>query len=338
MNRREFTAAAAAISAAELLGVEPGRLSKTSVWTLAGRAIGARDPDSRVRNPDWVAGYFLGPDERRAIEGNYMLTGLDGAYPYAMRRPRPGEQTPRGYVLSLNVRTHFIDERLRLALASGVTQVVNLGAGFDSRAWRFAAELRGARVFEVDYPPTQEHKRRRAAAVLGLSPRNLVYVPCDFRKQRLGDVLARAGFDPRRPAFFIWEGATFYLDPETVLDVLSFIARCAPLSSVVFDYITAARLSELPRVSDAERMLQAMVAGWGEPFTFGIPEGTIAEFVEGSGLRFGLELATGSEEAAALYLTRRDGSRMGDLTTPVPPPALGPGRDVYFLAVAVRPL
>ena len=114
-------------------------------------------------------------------------------------------------------------------------------------------------------PPTQEYKRRRVAEVTGPSPANLVYVPIDFTRQTLADVLPPAGYRRDRQTFFIWEGVTMYIPNETVLSTMRFIAgNSAPDSSVAFDYFPASRLiNEGPKVL-AARDTQAMVREWGD--------------------------------------------------------------------------
>src|SRR4051812_23423189 len=47
--------------------VEPGRPSKTAVYVTAARAVGAKDPDPQLRNPDYLAITFLGPRERAVL-------------------------------------------------------------------------------------------------------------------------------------------------------------------------------------------------------------------------------------------------------------------------------
>ena len=46
--------------------------SQTSIWAAAARAVGAREPDPRVQNPDWLAERFIGPEER-AVLGDFGL-------------------------------------------------------------------------------------------------------------------------------------------------------------------------------------------------------------------------------------------------------------------------
>ncbi len=136
------------------------------------------------------------------------------------------------------VRTRFIDERLREAVRNGDRQIVVLGAGFDSRAYRLREVLHRARVFEVDFGPTQEYKKRRISEVLGSLPGNVVYVPIDFTRDSLREVLQKAGYRSDQVSFFIWEGVSFYLPEEAVRGTLTYVAtHSAQGSSIVADFI-----------------------------------------------------------------------------------------------------
>ena len=116
-------------------------------------------------------------------------------------------------VRMMTIRTRFIGEALERAIVGGATQVVILGAGFDSHAYRCQELLAPVRVFEVDRPATQALKRQRVNDVLGGPPVNLTYVAIDFQHEDLPDVLTRHGYDSAQRTFFILEGVTMYL-PE----------------------------------------------------------------------------------------------------------------------------
>jgi methyltransferase (TIGR00027 family) len=165
------------------------------------------------------------------------------------------------------------------------------------------------------------------------------YVPIDFTREKLAEVLGRAGYRHDLRTFFLWEGVTQYIPEEAVLGTLRFVAGNSPSgSAVVFDYSTRSRLEELPKVSEAERNLQAEVRAWGEPWIFGIPEGTTAQFLKSAGLDLVENWPVHGPESVTRYLTRRDGTRMGDLPWPLPPPELGEGRYAYFCARATVPV
>ena len=285
--------------------------SRTSIWVAAARAFGAREPDSRIRNPDWLAEKLLGPDE-------LTLLG-DSPIPGALSMPY--EEASKIFEVlavarTLLPRTHFIDERLEAAVHDGAKQVVILGAGFDSRAYRFADRLQAARVFEVDQPATQQVKMRRVREALGQPPSNLTYVPVDFRHDKLGDALANAGYRSDQKSFFIWEGVTMYLPEEAVKETLRWVAgNSAPGSAIVFDYTyeTMIRmmgnidLEKLPEMAK-QAVLRFRRLTAGEPWIFGLPDKGEEEFLRGVGLTPRKVLGMNSAESVEKYLTRQDGT------------------------------
>ena len=118
-------------------------------------------------------------------------------------------------------RHRFIDDHLCDALDDGVEQVIILGAGYDSRAYRFATQLDGRPVFEVDLPPLS----RRKAAIVAAHPEHFGHtairrVEIDFRTQSLEQQLDAAGFTVGLPSFVVWEGVAPYLSPEAVDETL----------------------------------------------------------------------------------------------------------------------
>ena len=65
---------------------------------------------------------------------------------------RYAEWATDGLVRFVIARHRYIDDALAQALRGRVQQVVVLGAGYDMRAYRFAAALRGRPLYEVDHP------------------------------------------------------------------------------------------------------------------------------------------------------------------------------------------
>jgi methyltransferase (TIGR00027 family) len=164
-------------------------------------------------------------------------------------------------------RTRFIDDALLDALADGIRQVVILGAGFDSRAYRIPG-LEDARVFEVDTPAMLAFKRSCLAKMLGVLPSNVVHVPADFRRRALSEVLSSAGYDARLPTFFICEGLTQYLAAEAVDDILGFVARGAAGNGIAFTYIDH-RVIEGTLRRSVDRRILSLVARLSEPWITG---------------------------------------------------------------------
>jgi methyltransferase (TIGR00027 family) len=137
--------------------------------------------------------------------------------------------------LLIAARSRFSEETLAACVARGVRQVVILGAGLDTFSLRNPHAGLGVRVFEVDYPATQDWKRERLKQAGLAVPDTLIFAPVDFERQGLADGLAAAGFQSDRPAFFQWLGVVPYLTREAISRTLDFIAR-VPESEVVFDY------------------------------------------------------------------------------------------------------
>jgi methyltransferase (TIGR00027 family) len=126
----------------------------------------------------------------------------------------------------LTARTRFVDDQVLAALADDISQIVILGAGYDDRALRFATP--GVRFFELDHADTQSDKRRRLDS-LGFDQAGLTLAAVDFRDHNVETVLDGAGHDARRATLFVCEGLLVYLDPDTIVDLLTRLrSRAAP--------------------------------------------------------------------------------------------------------------
>jgi len=165
-----------------------------------------------------------------------------------------GERKAPGTAGFLVARARYIDDYLEAGLDSGINQLVILGAGLDSRAYRFE-RLRGrVAVFEVDHPATQRGKRQRLRKVFGELPNQVTFVPVDFNEEGL-DKLFGFGYDRRQKTLFIWEGVTYYLMAEAVDSTLEFVSKNSGQgSSIVFDYVYTSALTAASKRGDIARM------------------------------------------------------------------------------------
>jgi len=251
--------------------IEPGLPSKTAVYVTAARAVGAKDPDPQRRNPDYLAIKFLGPRER-AVLPELPMDALDLDFDSAMKQL--GVDLP---VEVLAYRTKVFDAALLDALHDGAKQVVVLGAGFDSRAYRFQSQLGDVRFMEVDYGPTQAYKKQRLGEILEVIPSNVSFVPMDFTKDNLLNQLRNAGYSEQQKTFFLWEGVSYYLPESAVKDTLHFVRdHAAPGSRIAFDYTGANN----PAVNNPLHRY----ARWGEPWIFGFPNSSARGYVQQQGL------------------------------------------------------
>lgn len=146
---------------------------------------------------------------------------------------RVGDWLERGVGAYIPLRTAYIDDAFNAAVAAGIDQIVILGAGYDSRALRFAH--RRLRFFEVDHPATQA--RKQAALVRQRLHSTAILVPVDFAADDLHTALLERGFDSSRPALFIWEGVTMFLRPAAVRETLGSVRSLAARGSrMVVDF------------------------------------------------------------------------------------------------------
>ncbi len=266
--------------------MKDGKPSRTAEYVALFRALEAGRRRPLFHDP--YAPSFLGLGLRTAAAlGRIPLLGelvplyIDRRYP----GPRP----------SAVARTRAIDDATSAALEGGATQLVILGAGYDTRAYRLPAAAR-ARVFEVDHPDTQARKVGPIAAALGRLPGNVTFVSVDFAVDDLGARVADAGLDPDARTFYIWEGVLGYLEPAAIDATLRWMgATGGPGTRVVFTYVDKSAIDGLN--SDAP-WVQA-VGRAGEPFRTGLDPDGLEEFLAARGLRL-LEDET-TVEAARRY-------------------------------------
>jgi methyltransferase (TIGR00027 family) len=160
------------------------------------------------------------------------------------------------------VRSRIADDALAAAARRGARQLVVLGAGLDTTAYR-ALPSQDLRIFEVDHPATQIWKRERLADAGIPPPPAMSFVPVDFECETLADGLAAAGFDPARQTFFSWLGVVPYLTDDAIFATLGYIAGLPGGAHVVFDYVNPPGSMEPGRRAMHEA-LTARVAGLGE--------------------------------------------------------------------------
>jgi methyltransferase (TIGR00027 family) len=283
--------------ASAALAVPPGDVSSSAEAVCMLRAIAAQHPDQKLRNADGLAARLCPlPVELANYESARAAINLN-------------PQLFAGYFY-VNARTMHIDAMLRRAAREGAAQVVVLGAGFDSRAYRFAASEPQLRFFEVDLADTLAAKKKRVEALLGALPAHVRYASIDFDRQSLEAVLLGEGYDPRARTLFILEGVSMYIRAESTASTLQFIARhSAPGSRLVFDYAVRSAV-EGPRdglfgMAEAYEALRAR----GEPMVTGWTPAEAAAFVLANGLIVGDDL--GSDELTQRYLIGSDGRADG---------------------------
>jgi methyltransferase (TIGR00027 family) len=194
------------------------------------------------------------------------ILGEDAAEALALAGERPER---RGLRIFVALRSRFAEDSARAAIGRGVRQVLVLGAGLDTFAYRLEAELEanaGLRVFELDHPATQRDKRARLARAGVAEPPHVAYVGHDFEHGSMTAALEAGGFDVARRTFVLWLGVTPYLTEAAVFATLDELARFPGGAEVVFDYANPAHTIEDANVREVHDAMAAQVAAIGEPF------------------------------------------------------------------------
>ncbi len=179
--------------------MRPNQSSFTAMATAAERAIEMEKPaDERICS-DLLARAFL-----------------PGWYYSFMKRVTAtnyAEKRAAGDLGFIVARCRYMDDLLSESLDGGIQQLVILGAGFDSRAYRFNRLKKGVKVFEVDHPATQKNKLKKLARILGPGglPGYVTFVPVDFTREPLAKRLSDYGYAEQLKTLFLWEGVTTYL-------------------------------------------------------------------------------------------------------------------------------
>ncbi|WP_342636691.1 class I SAM-dependent methyltransferase [Methanosarcina acetivorans] len=193
------------------------------------------------------------------------------------------EQLFPGLANSAVARVRYFDDVVKASADDGLEQLVILGAGYDTRAYRIEG-LKNIKVFEVDHPDTQRVKIEKVREVFGSLPGHVTYVPLDLEFDKLGQQLTECGYDRSRKTLFVMEGLVMYLRPETMDEILSFIAHNSGKgSAVIFDYGVFRSSDAGETAPEAGKNIRNFTKKRGEPLKFLIRDGEVETFLSERG-------------------------------------------------------
>jgi len=267
-------------------GAVESQPSESAMTVAFCRALAALDEREELRGLDYLAEIFLTEDRRRPLKDR---TSREWVIQKLV--------TPELYGY-FRARTAYLDDIFEQALRENLPQIVFLGAGYDTRSYRFRELIKETRIFELDIQPTQQRKKELLRQANVPIPAQLAFVPINFKTERIEAGLLETGFNKQKRTLFIWEGVTYYLPLEAVNDTLNAVKINSPVGSTLcFDYMT-------------EPVPSAYTA---EPFQFWIESEKIGTFLAEQGFEVTAHL--GPTEIEKQYLTMADGS-VADKTLP----------------------
>ena len=278
--------------------------SETALFAALRRTLAHKEFGDEKFGPDHLAEYFLPPHFRFFLRFKKIQ---------ANTKEKLNEALP-GLTEYMIARTAYFDGLFVDALEKEIPQIVLMGAGYDTRAYRFAELNRGTKIFELDIAPTQNQKKTYLKKARIDIPQSVKLVPIDFNQESLGDVLEKAGFDNQEKTLFIWEGVTYYLDAESVDATLNFVSSSShPDSIIAFDYTLSLSEENLANYYGAKEFAQTMREHHAaEELTFSIQEGEIESFLEARNLKMIDHLEV--EEIEKKFLTTDHGALIGRTT------------------------
>lgn len=207
------------------------------------------------------------------------------------------EASAPGIQGALLCRTRRIDDAIGDGVRRGLSAVVLLGAGRDTRPYRLPV-LAGSNVLEIDLPQVQGFKKGRLSRLRMLPP-NVHFVSTDFDSDELDNVLARGGLSTSEPAIFVWEGVSQYLKPDSVDSVLRTIANRPSGTELIFTYLLEEAITGAIRLGRSEAFRKSAKRR-PEPWYFGIDPPQLKAFLDARGLT--LRDDFGAQEHQADYL------------------------------------
>jgi methyltransferase (TIGR00027 family) len=278
--------------------------SETALFAALYRAVANKEFKNEGLGPDYLAEYFLPFHFKFFIKFKKIRAKV---------KIKDNKLTPGIYEYML-ARTAFFDSVFIDALKKDIPQIVLLGAGYDTRAYRFTKLNNATKIIELDIATTQTRKMKCLQKAQLDIPKQVTLAPIDFNSESIINVLEKAGYKLNAKSVFIWEGVSYYLEPDAVDATLEFVKKSSHNESVIaFDYGVSISEDNIDHYYGVKQFAQT----WkkhrsNELFKFSIDEGKIDPFLEQRGLKIVKHLD--NREIEQTFLLNDNGSLMGQIT------------------------
>lgn len=176
-------------------------------------------------------------------------------------------------------RKAFCERQVREGICSGASQVLVLGAGYDTLGWRLAPEFTGVNFFEIDHPGTAVVK---AKGIERMGQRDNLYLLAeDLGKRKLVDILkTHRSWDAMASTVIIAEGLLMYLPPPAPQELFR---QCAAMtgagSRIAFTYVGTGADGQ-PDAGSWTGLVLWILKVSGEPWLWSILPDQIGVFLE----------------------------------------------------------
>lgn len=200
-------------------GVRSG-VGTTALLVAAARAIETHRHDSLAQ--DVFAEHFV------------LAAPASAGWPTHPKHVPDGDANPLWgrFARYFGLRTRVLDDYLlESATAGGARQIVLLGAGLDTRAFRLDWPP-GSVVFEIDRAEVLAFKHKVLDSLSATPQAKRVTVPADLRADWVA-ALTDSGFDPGAPTVWLAEGLLFYLPADAERTLVATVDRLSARGSAL---------------------------------------------------------------------------------------------------------
>jgi len=277
--------------------------SETAVFAALHRAIANKEFKNEKFGSDYLAEYFLPFHFRFFIKFKKVRANF---------KRRIGKAFP-GLHEYMIARTAYFDGKFVDALNDEVPQIVLFGAGYDSRAYRYAKLNSATKIIELDIEPTQNRKKKCLKKAQIDIPKQVTLAPINFRKESLKTVLEKAGYEDHEKTLFLWEGVSYYLQAESVAEMLEFVSHSSHQASVIaFDYTISVTEENINGYGGKEFFESMKEHHANEGIMFAIEDGKAESFLGEKGLKMVEHME--NDEIERAFLLNESGSLIGQIT------------------------
>lgn len=186
---------------------------------------------------------------------------------------------------ALAVRTQYFDQCMMELIETGLRQIVIIGAGYDTRAYRIQGVKENCKVFEIDHPLTQEVKIKTIKKIFNQLPAHVTYLPMEFGYGRPDKMLLNAGYDPNQTTLFIAEGFLMFIPSFAVDALFTFICKTsAPGGALLADWFSTTVVNGVSPLKEA-KVVKDFFEKEGALLRFGIPDEKAEEYFQKKGFK-----------------------------------------------------